>query len=69
IIIPWLKENYGYEVIAYCADLGQGEELEPVRDKAIRSGASKIYIDNLVEEFVTGYIYPVLKAGAVYEKK
>lgn len=69
IIIPWLKENYGYEVIAYCADLGQGEELEPVRDKAIRSGASKIYIDNLVEEFVTEYIYPVLKAGAVYEKK
>lgn len=69
IIIPWLKENYGYDVIAYCADLGQGEELDPVREKAIKSGASKIYIDDLKYEFVTDYIFPVLKAGAVYEKK
>lgn len=69
IIIPWLKENYGCEVIAFCADLGQGEELEPVKEKAIKSGASKIYVEDLVEEFVTQYCWPVLKAGAVYEKK
>jgi len=69
IIIPWLKENYEYEVIAFCADLGQGAELEPVREKAIQSGASKIYVEDLVEEFITQYIFPVLKAGAVYEKK
>lgn len=69
IIIPWLKENYGYEVIAFCADLGQGEELAPVHDKAMKSGASKVYIEDLTEEFITDYIYPVLKAGAKYEKK
>jgi len=69
IIIPWLKENYGYDVIAFCADIGQGEELEPVRKKAVKSGASKIYIEDLTEEFITEYIFPVLKAGAVYEKK
>lgn len=69
IIIPWLKENYGYEVIAFCANVGQGEELEPVREKALKSGASKVYVEDLVEEFVTDYIFPVLKAGAVYEKK
>lgn len=69
IIIPWLKENYGYEVIAMAADLGQGEELEPLREKAIKTGASKIYIENLQEEFVTDFIYPTLKAGAVYEGK
>ena len=69
IIIPWLRENYGYEVIAFCANVGQGEELEPVRGKALKSGASKVYIEDLVEEFVTDYIFPVLKAGAIYEKK
>jgi len=69
IIIPWLKENYGYEVIAFCANVGQGEELEPVKEKALKSGASKVYIEDLVDEFVTDYIFPVLKAGAIYEKK
>lgn len=69
IIIPWLKENYGYEVIAMAADLGQGEELNPLREKAIKTGASKIYIEDLREEFVTEFIYPTLKAGAVYEGK
>jgi len=69
IIIPWLKENYGYEVIAMAADVGQGEELEPLNEKAIKTGASKIYIENLVEEFVTDFIWPTLKAGAVYEGK
>ncbi len=69
IIIPWLKENYGYEVIAMAADLGQGEELEPLKEKAIKTGASKIYIEDLKEEFITDFIYPTLQAGAVYEGK
>ncbi|MGE5372820.1 MAG: argininosuccinate synthase [Solirubrobacterales bacterium] len=67
IIIPWLKETYGYEVIAMCADLGQGEELEPLNEKAIKTGASKLYIEDLKEEFVTDFIWPVLKSGALYE--
>lgn len=69
IIIPWLKENYDMEVIAVAADVGQGEELAPLNEKAIKTGASKIYIEDLKEEFVTDFIYPTLKAGAVYEKK
>jgi argininosuccinate synthase len=69
IIIPWLKENYDYEVIAMAADVGQGEELEPLKKKAIDTGASKIFIEDLKEEFVTDYVYPTLKAGAVYEGK
>lgn len=69
IIIPWLKENYGCEVIAYAADVGQGEELAPLREKAIKTGASKIYLEDLREEFVTDYIFPMVKAGAVYEGK
>lgn len=67
IIIPWLKENYGYEVIAMAADLGQGEELAPLQEKATKSGASKLYIEDLREEFVTEFIFQTLKAGAVYE--
>ncbi|MGM9570325.1 MAG: argininosuccinate synthase [Phascolarctobacterium sp.] len=70
VIIPWLKENYnGCEVIAACADLGQGDELEPVHDKAINTGASKCYILDLKEEFIKDYVWPTVKAGAVYEKK
>ena len=70
VIIPWLKENYnGCEVIAACADLGQGDELEPVHDKAIKTGASKCYILDLKEEFIRDYVWPTVKAGAVYEKK
>lgn len=69
IIIPWLKENYGYEVIAFAADLGQGEELAPLREKAVKSGAAKIYIEDVRKEFVEEYIFPTLKAGAVYEGK
>jgi argininosuccinate synthase len=69
IIIPWLKENYDYEVIAVAADVGQGEELEPLNEKAIKTGASKIYIENLQEEYVNECIFPTLKAGAVYEGK
>jgi argininosuccinate synthase len=62
-------ENYDCEVIAMAADVGQGEELAPLREKAIKSGASKIYIEDLREEFVTDFIFPTLKAGAVYEGK
>ena len=69
IIIPWLKENYDYEVIAMAADVGQGEELEPLKEKAIKTGASKIYIEDLREEFITDFFYPTLKAHAVYEGK
>ena len=70
VIIPWLKENYnGCEVIAACADLGQGDELDPVHDKAINTGASKCYILDLKEEFIKDYVWPTVKAGAVYEKK
>ena len=69
IIIPWLKENYDCEVIAVAADVGQGEELAPLNEKAIKSGASKIFIEDLTEEFVSDYVFPTLKAGAVYEGK
>lgn len=69
IIIPWLKENYDAEVIAVAADVGQGEELEPLNEKAIKTGASKIYIEDLKEEYVTDFIFPTLKARAVYEEK
>ena len=69
-IIPWLKEHYNNcEVIAACADLGQGDELEPVHDKALKTGASKCYIMDLKEEFISDYVWPTVKAGAVYEKK
>ena len=70
VIIPWLKEHYDdCEVIAACADVGQGEELEPVHDKALASGASKVYIVDLTKEFLEEYVWPTLKAGAVYEGK
>ncbi|WP_238882145.1 argininosuccinate synthase [Clostridium sp. YIM B02551] len=71
IIIPWLKETYGSEeVIAVVGDVGQGDdELEGLEEKAIKTGASKIYIENLQKEFVYDYIFPTLKAGAVYEGK
>ena len=69
IIIPWLKENYDFEVIAVAADVGQGEELEPLKEKAIKTGASKIYIEDLREEFVKDFVFPTIKAQAVYEGK
>ncbi len=67
VIITWLKQTYGAEVIAFTADIGQGEELEPLRDKAVKTGASKIYIDDLREEFVRDFVFPMLRANAVYE--
>ena len=68
IIIPWLKENYNNcEVIAVSGDVGQGTELDGLEEKAIKTGASKLYIEDLKEEFVQDYVYPTLKAGAKYE--
>ena len=69
IIIPWLKENYDYDVIAVCGDVGQGKETDGLVEKAIKTGASKCYIEDLREDYVKNYIYPTVKAGAVYEGK
>ena len=69
IIIPWLRENYRCEVIAMAADVGQGEELEGLEEKALKSGASKIYIEDLREEFASEFAFPTMMAGAVYEGK
>jgi argininosuccinate synthase len=67
IIIAWLRENYGCEVIAVAADVGQGAELDGLEEKALKTGASKLYIEDLKKEFVEDYIFPTLKAGAKYE--
>jgi len=68
VIIPWLKENFaGCEIIAVSGDVGQGSELEGLEEKALKTGASKIYIEDLKKEFVEDFIFPTLKAGAVYE--
>jgi argininosuccinate synthase len=69
IIIPWLKENYDYDVIAMVGDVGQGDDIEAVVKKAYDTGASKVIVEDLREEFLTGYVFPALKAGAVYEHK
>ncbi|MCS6874954.1 MAG: argininosuccinate synthase [Pyrinomonadaceae bacterium] len=66
-MLLWLKENYGCEVICFTADVGQGEELESLRDKALRSGASRIYVEDLREEFVREFIWTAVKANAIYE--
>ena len=69
IIIPWLKENYSCEVIAMVGDVGQGDDLDAVIDKAYKTGAGKVVVEDLREEFLTDYVFPALKAGAVYEHK
>jgi argininosuccinate synthase len=69
VIVPWLVENYGCEVVCFCANLGQEEELSGLEAKALASGASKLYIEDLREEFVTDYIYPTMMAGAIYERE
>lgn len=69
VIVPWLIENYGCEVICYTADIGQGEELSGLPAKAKASGATKIYIEDLKEEFARDYLMPLLKSGAIYERK
>lgn len=68
-IIPWLKEHFGYEVICCCIDCGQGNELDGLDERARLSGASKLYIENIIDEFCDDYIMPCVKAGAVYEHK
>ncbi len=67
VILRWLKEQYGCEVVAFCADLGQGEDLQAVKRKALRTGASKAVVGDLREEFVKNYVFPMLRANAVYE--
>ncbi len=69
IIIPWLRENYQCEVIAMAGDVGQEEELAGLQEKALKTGASKLYVEDLREEFVRDYIWPTLRAGAIYEGK
>ena len=68
IIIPWLKENYGCEVIAVAGNVGQADELEGLHDKAIKTGASKLYVLDLVDDYADNYIIPTMKAGAKYEE-
>ncbi|MGE4286459.1 MAG: argininosuccinate synthase [Phycisphaerae bacterium] len=67
VILPWLKETYGYEVICYAAELGQGDELKNIKDKAMATGAIECVVDDLRKEFVEEYVWPMLKAGAIYE--
>ena len=69
IIIPWLKENYDYDVIAYVADVGQGDDIDAVVEKAYATGASKVIVEDLRQEFLTDYVFPAIQAGAVYEHK
>ena len=65
IIIPWLKENYSYNVIAMVGDVGQGDDIEAVVEKAYATGASKVIVEDLREEFLTGYVFPALRAGRI----
>ena len=67
VILRWIKEEYGCEVIAFCADLGQGEDLQAIKRKAIDTGASKAVIGDLREEFVKNYVFPMLRGNAIYE--
>ncbi|OGS35678.1 MAG: argininosuccinate synthase [Elusimicrobia bacterium RIFOXYB2_FULL_49_7] len=69
VIIPWLKETYGYDVIAFAADLGQGDDMKALEKKALKSGASKFYGYDLSKEFLTDFVWPTVKAGAVYENR
>ncbi len=69
IIIPWIKENYDLDIIAACINVGQNDDMSKVEEKAIKSGASKAYIENVVDEFVSDYVYKAIKANAVYEDK
>ena len=67
VMIPWLKENYNAEIIAYTGDLGQGEDLSGIKEKALRTGASHAVVDDLQERFVKEFIWPAVRAGALYE--
>ncbi len=67
IILKWLKNEYGAEIVTFSADLGQGDELAPIREKALKTGASAVYIDDLKEEFVKDFVFPMFRANAIYE--
>ncbi|NQV55509.1 MAG: argininosuccinate synthase, partial [Rhodospirillales bacterium] len=67
VILKWLEENYGCEVVTFTADLGQGEELEPARAKAEMMGIKEIFVDDLRDEFVADYVFPMFRANALYE--
>ena len=68
VILHWLKKTHGYEVIAYCADIGQEDELSGLEEKALKTGASKLYIENLIDDFARDYVYPAI-SSAVYEMR
>ena len=67
VILKWLEDTYGCEVVTFTADIGQGEELEPARTKAEKMGVKEIYIDDLTDEFVSDFVYPMFRANAIYE--
>ena len=69
VIIPWLKENFDYDVICVCGNCGQGEELDGLEERALSSGASKLYVEDLTDEFCNDFIVPCVQAHAVYENK
>ncbi len=69
VCLKWIKEEYGSEVITFTADLGQGKELDQIEERAKKTGASKVYIEDMKDEFVMNYVFPALKAGAIYEGK
>jgi len=70
IIIPWLKDHYGCEVVAVCGDIGQGgEELDGLKEKALKTGASEVHVEDMREEFVSDYLWKLVRSGAVYEHK
>ena len=69
IIVPWLKEHYGVEVVCVAADVGQGDELDGLVAKALASGAKECYVEDLREEFLTNYVWPTMRAGAIYNRK
>src|SRR5512136_2560221 len=69
VIVPWLRENYGCEVICFAADVGQGEEMSDLPERARASGASKLIVRDLKHEFAQDYVFPMIRSGAVYERK
>jgi argininosuccinate synthase len=69
IIVPWLKEKYGARIVCVAADIGQGAELEGVRQKALASGADECHVEDLRQEFVEDFVWPTLRAGAIYNRK
>ena len=69
VLIPWLKENYDYEVIAVCINVGQDAELVGLRERALKMGVSKVYVEDVKDEFMEEYVFPMIQSGAIYESK